>query len=438
MIRLVGVLCTLLISVVTCIAQEHTHINRDTLLVVDPLTGKQKMVIVEDVLTKQADSVVHQEMIIDIPSLDAQPTSTGQSAPSIPIIKERLQTDSLIGKGMSVKPRATIETRPDTIIIAGVGDVMLGTNFPGNGQFLPPNDGGGLLAEAAPFLQSAHVAFANMEGAISDDAPLEKRCKDLTRCYAFRMPIRYANHLQQAGFDMLSMANNHAWDFGIAGIRDASSTLDRLHIAYAGPLQFPWDTITRHGVKIGIAAFAPNKGCMHLLDRQKAAAVVAHLDSIADLVVVSFHGGAEGREHQHVTGANEYYYGENRGNVQAFARAMVDAGADIVFGHGPHVVRAVELYNDRFIAYSLGNFATYARFNLTGVNGYAPLMQVHADGTGKFIAAKVVSFLQRGEGGPVLDPDQLAFKQIERLTNQDIPNSGLQFADGWIRVANRP
>lgn len=428
----VSIWLSLLLGASTSFAQENTSINRDTLLVVDPLTGKQKMVIVEDVLTKQADSVVQQEMVIDIPSLEEQQIPP---APTQPVTKPGIQADSLAEKKQTGKPRAAIDNRPATVIIAGVGDVMLGTNFPGNGEFLPPDDGRGLLAEAAPFLQSADIAFANMEGAISDDAPLEKRCKDLSRCYAFRMPIRYADYLQQAGFAMLSMANNHAWDFGIAGIRDASATLDRLNIAYAGPQQFPWDTINRNGLTIGLAAFAPNKGCMHLLDRQKAVAVVTHLDSIADLVVVSFHGGAEGRDHQHVTGANEYFYGENRGNVQAFARAMVAAGADVVFGHGPHVVRAVELYNDRFIAYSLGNFATYARFNLTGVNGYAPLMQVHTDGTGKFLAAKVISFLQRGEGGPVLDSDQLAFKQIERLTHQDIPNHGLQFEDGWIRVA---
>lgn len=431
MMRLLILLYCFCMSAPMLMAQEVKVVQRDTLFTIDPATGKKQMVIVEDVVEKQSDSVVGQEMVVDIP----EPTVDAQAPDSLVVqeVDTLITIDPVTGEETLIIVESVGINRPDTFSIMGVGDVMLGTNFPGNGKYLPPKGGHLLLAEATPYLQSAHVTFGNMEGAISDDAPLEKRCKDTTKCYAFRMPIGYADHLEEAGFDVLSLANNHAWDFGIEGVTDAATTLDRLGIAYAGPQHFPWDTLTRYGVKVGFTAFAPNKGCMHILDRKKAVATVNHLDSISDIVIVSFHGGAEGKAHQHVTGADEYYYGENRGNVRGFAQAMVDAGADVVLGHGPHVVRAVEVYQDRFIAYSLGNFATYARFNLTGVNGYAPAVKVYTDLEGQFIEAEVISFLQRGEGGPTLDPNHLAFKKIAELTHSDIADHGLIFEDGWIR-----
>lgn len=434
MIRLSLFVFGALLSSVMGYAQETVTIHRDTLVTIDPRTGKEKMVIVEDVMLKEADRIIQQELVVDIPSPAMQAQLPDPDSLVTQAVDTLLTIDPVSGEEVMLITEIVGENRPDTFTIVAVGDLMLGTNFPGNGKYLPPQNGYTLLTEAERYLQSAHLTFGNMEGAISDDAPLEKRCKDTTKCYAFRMPILYADHLKTAGFDVLSLANNHAWDFGIEGVRDASTTLDKLEIAYAGPQQFPWDTLSRYGVKIGFAAFAPNKGCMHLLDRKKAIATVAHLDTITDIVVVSFHGGAEGKDHQHVTGKDEYYYGENRGNVQAFSKAMIDAGADLVVGHGPHVVRAVEVYKDRFIAYSLGNFATYARFNLTGANGLAPAIKVYTNLEGKFLEAEVISFLQRGEGGPILDPNRSAFNKIAELTQSDIQNHGLVFDNGRIRT----
>lgn len=316
-----------------------------------------------------------------------------------------------------------------TTTIVGVGDLMLGTNFPANRHYLPPDNGRGLLAPVSGHLQEADVTFGNMEGAISDHAPLEKRCRDTTKCYAFRMPTMYARHLKEAGFDMLSLANNHAWDFGIEGVNDAARTLRGLNIKFAGPMQYPWDTLHKDGIVYGLAAFAPNKGCHNINSYPQAVDIVTRLDSLADVVIVSFHGGAEGDQHQHIADTNEFYYGEDRGNVREFAHLMIDAGADVIFGHGPHVVRAAEVYKDRFIAYSLGNFATYARFNLRGVNGYAPVVKVHTDRQGHFQKAEVISCLQRGEGGPQPDPGHSAYFKMKALTEADISNHGLFFDD---------
>ena len=111
----------------------------------------------------------------------------------------------------------------------------------------------------------------------------------------------------------------------------------------------------KDGIKYGFCAFAPNRGTVSINEISNAVNIVANLDSLCDIVIVSFHGGAEGSKHTHITRSNEIYLGENRGNPYKFARDVIDAGADIVFGHGPHVTRAIDLYKDRFIAYNMRN-----------------------------------------------------------------------------------
>jgi len=123
------------------------------------------------------------------------------------------------------------------------------------------------------------------------------------------------------------------------------------------------------------------------------------------------------------------YLGENRGNPQVFAQAVIDAGADIVFGHGPHVPRAIDLYKNKFIAYSLGNFATYARFNLKSYAGYAPLVTIKLNQKGDFISGEIISFIQEGEGGPVFDATNKAALDIKSLTESDLPSCPLQISE---------
>jgi poly-gamma-glutamate capsule biosynthesis protein CapA/YwtB (metallophosphatase superfamily) len=149
--------------------------------------------------------------------------------------------------------------------------------------------------------------------------------------------------------------------------------------------------------------------------------LVRKLDSLADIVIVSAHIGAEGKKHQHITKQTEYFLGHNRGNPYEFARLVIDAGADVFFGHGPHVTRAVDVYKDRFIAYSLGNFATYKRFNLSGPNGVAPIIKVFVDKEGKFVYAKVFPVYQTKQHGPKPDPENRALDIIRTLTASDLP-----------------
>jgi hypothetical protein len=327
------------------------------------------------------------------------------------------------------------EEQPFTLSIIGVGDIMLGTDFPNRSSLPPNNDCMPLLEPVKHILLDADVTFGNLEGCFLDHGPVVKRCRDTTVCYAFKSPEKYVNCLVEAGFDVVSLANNHVGDFGDRGRKTTIRLLDSVGIHYGGLLTHPTSIFESKGLKIGFCAFAPNSGTCQLNDIPKAIQIVKDLKKEADIVIVSFHGGAEGSTHRHVTRKTETFYGENRGNVYEFARHVIDAGADIVFGHGPHVTRAIDLYKGRFIAYSLGNFATYGRFNLQGPNGFAPIVKVYVDKNGKFVEGQIFPIVQKGRGGAEPDPKNQAIHEIKRLMAIDFPESPLSVCDqGLIKL----
>jgi poly-gamma-glutamate capsule biosynthesis protein CapA/YwtB (metallophosphatase superfamily) len=305
---------------------------------------------------------------------------------------------------------------------------MLGTNFP-DSSYLPPDSGRFLLANVAPQLRNADLTFGNLEGIVLDSGGVQKTCSDPSLCYLFRMPRYLAGNLKDAGFDALSTANNHAGDFGDEGRVSTLKVLDSLGIQHAGQLMHPVSVFDHRGIKWGFIAFSPNTGTLSITDIETAEQMVSELDRKVDIVLVSFHGGAEGSKHQHITRQTEEYYGEDRGNVYEFSHRLVDAGADVIFGHGPHVTRAIEVYNNRLIAYSLGNFATYARFNLRGENGIAPMLKVYTSNKGKFFSAEIIPVKQIGEGIPTIDPDKEVIKTLQQLTKDDFPEVPLQISE---------
>ncbi|WP_353572504.1 CapA family protein [Candidatus Albibeggiatoa sp. nov. BB20] len=308
------------------------------------------------------------------------------------------------------------------VSIIGVGDIMLGSNFP-SASYLPANNGKDLMQAAYPILQNADVTFGNLEGTILNSGATIKNCKASNKCYAFRMPEKLAPNLVDAGFDVLSIANNHVRDFGNNGLKNTQKILSKLGLHYAGLSSKPSTIFTKDGITYGFAAFAPNVGTQSIRDIPTAKKIISQLAKKTDIVIVSFHGGAEGSKHQHVKRKTETFYGENRGNVHAFAHAVIDAGADVVFGHGPHVTRAVEVYKQRFIAYSLGNFCTYGRFNLRGVSGVAPIIKVNMTEIGEFINAKITPIQQVGKGIVKIDKSKRAIQLIRQLTKADFPKS---------------
>jgi hypothetical protein len=332
----------------------------------------------------------------------------------------------------NIKKQATSRQGKDTLLLMGVGDLMLGSNYP-SPTLLPPNDGRELLQAAAPLLQSADIAFGNLEGVIMTGKGTAKHCNDERYCYVFKSPDHYAKLLTSAGLDVVSIANNHTSDFGPKGREHTVQVLKKEGLYFAGHLEHPYSLFEKEGVRYGFCAFAPNTGTLSVNDTDEAIALIKMLNDSCDILMVSMHIGAEGTKYNHVTRQKELFLGENRGDPYHFARLVIDAGADIVWGHGPHVVRAVDLYKDRFIAYSLGNFATYGTINVGGINGYAPLVAVETDRAGRFISGQIHSFLQEKGHGPREDTLQHAAKEIKRLTSIDFPESTLSIEnDGKI------
>lgn len=356
-----------------------------------------------------------------------QPVMISDSTVSEPNYFISSQGDTLL----SLEEEVEIEiyrVLKDTLTIIGVGDIMMGTNFPSK-SYLPANVGKDLLYQVSDTLQQADITFGNLEGVILNDGGEQKNCKNPKVCYLFRSPDAYVQHLVDAGFDMVSLANNHAGDFGDTGRENTKYVLDSLNIKYAGLLSAPTTSLMEDGMTYGLVAFSPNKGTVSIHNEARAIELVRGLDSLVDVVIVSFHAGAEGAKHQHVTRKTETFYGENRGNVYEFSRKVIDAGGDVVFGHGPHVTRAVDLYKDRFISYSLGNFCTYGRFNLRGVNGIAPIVKIRTDPTGRFLEGEIIPIHQPGAGGPRFDSKKRVITLIKELTEKDFPESQLKIEE---------
>ncbi|MDR2682837.1 MAG: CapA family protein [Dysgonamonadaceae bacterium] len=345
---------------------------------------------------------------------------------------------SLVFPFFSLPVFSQVQGDKNLVSVIGTGDIMLGSNYPSAAK-LPAHDGKQLLRNVKDILRDADLTFGNLEGCFLNEGGNVKSCK--SGCYFFRMPDRYVNHLLDAGFDVMNIANNHMGDFGAPGRTNTVKVLKEAGLHYAG-LENVCETsvFEINGVKYGFCGFAPNSGTVRITNLAYAKELVAKLNAECDIVIVSFHGGAEGKAHNRVTRKAETFYGENRGNVYEFAHAVIDAGADIVFGHGPHVVRAAELYKDRFIIYSMGNFCTSGDFSISGVSGYAPVVKVFTDKEGKFVKGQIFSFLQKDKSGPVADDKYSAAREIKRLTELDFPQTDLTIsAEGLIeRKSVRP
>ncbi|TFG39345.1 MAG: CapA family protein, partial [Chromatiales bacterium] len=321
------------------------------------------------------------------------------------------------------------------INIVSVGDMMIGTDYPAN--HLPDDDGVSFLSGVAPVISAADIAFGNLEGVLMDGGEPVKQCSNPEACYLFRSPTRYAKHYGDAGFDVLSLANNHARDFGEEGRSSSMEALSAIGIEHSG--REGTSAILKHGdISVLVLAYAVTKNSNMMLDYVTAFEQIAASADKYDIVIVSFHGGAEGADVTHIPFAEEEYYGEPRGDVVGFARGAVDAGADLVIGHGPHVVRGMERYKDRLIAYSLGNFATYYGISVAGIKGVAPILSATLDGDGVFIAGEITSTVQLRPAGPSIDENQRALNLIRGLSVDDFGESGLRFLpDGKLLPAER-
>ena len=300
---------------------------------------------------------------------------------------------------------------PRTISVAAVGDTMLGST-----PDLSPSPGAYLAAMRADL--HGDLVFGNLEGTLTDSAA--SKCKPKAKdCFAFRAPPEFASDLRAAGFTVMNNANNHSSDFGATGRADTVRALQAAGIAQTG-LPGEITIVPAAGLRVAILGFAPYAVTASLLDLATARVLIQRADAKADIVIVAIHAGAEGAAAQHVTGAEESYVGEDRGNAEAFAHMAVDAGADLVLGSGPHVLRGMEIYRRRLIAYSLGNFAGYHNFGLDGVLGDSAVLHVRLTANGAFRSGRITSVRLVDAGMPEPDPTGAGARLIAQLSRDDL------------------
>jgi len=306
----------------------------------------------------------------------------------------------------------------DGISFAAVGDTDMGDT-----PILPP--------EPASYLDpvkgelKGDVVFGNLEGTLTDVSE-DVKCGGAApgTCFAFRAPPHYAKYLAQAGFTVMNLANNHSFDFGEAGQEE---TIEALRGAGIEPTGLPAEaTIVRAGGKtIAFLGFAPYDYTNSLTDLEGARALIARAREAADLVVVAIHAGAEGSDATHVTGEEEIYLGEDRGNAEEFAHMAVRAGADLVLGSGPHVLRGMEIYRGRLIAYSLGNFSGYENFSIEGVLGETVVLHATLAPDGSFRSGRLASVRMIEDGRPVPDPEGAGAALVAQLSKEDFGSHGI-------------
>lgn len=343
-----------------------------------------------------------------------------------------IDRDEVAEAGLSLKADSTAN---DTLLtIAMVGDMMLGTLYPS--EQLPVNAGRNLFDDTKAILRTADIAVGNCEGVLCDS--MESTKEECVYCYSFRMPPSYAKYFKEAGFDFLSLANNHSNDFGRKGLKSTMRLFDSLDIAYAGVRSLCQTAILqRDSLVYGFCAFGTNDHNYSLLDSAEVKAVIRGLRDSCDILVVSFHGGGEGKAYDHLPEGMEIFLDEERGDLRTFAHLCIDEGADLVYGHGPHVCRAVEVYKGHFIAYSLGNFCTPTGISVSGTLGYAPIITVRIDRNGYLVDGKIHSFIQSFRVGPRADRENKVAQFIRALTIDDIVTPGIVINDdGTFRLAD--
>ncbi len=284
-----------------------------------------------------------------------------------------------------------------------------------------------MLREVTPLLTPADIIFGNLEGPMLEGGSTSK-CRPSSRsCFAFRVPIRYGKYLKEAGFSLMSLANNHASDFGAEGRESTKRVLDGLGIAHAGGDRNDIPYLNVKGRRIGVVAFAFNDVSYNVNDIETARRVVKSVRAKSDLVIVSFHAGAEGVAAQHVPKGTEIFLHEPRGDSRAFAHAVVDAGADLLLGSGPHVVRGMEVYQNRLIVYSLGNFAFHG-FAFNGPTGLSLVLDVDMAPDGTFLGGRIHP-LKEGQDGPREDKTGTIIPIVRGLSRDDFGASGVRIDD---------
>jgi poly-gamma-glutamate capsule biosynthesis protein CapA/YwtB (metallophosphatase superfamily) len=322
-------------------------------------------------------------------------------------------------------PPAQPATR--TVSITWVGDMTFGT-LPA----WPPAGTGSLLDRVKSDLHS-NLTMGNLETALGT-LPMSKCSPREKDCYQFEAPDYTARDLKHDGFAVVNVANNHTLDADAAGEASTDAALRAAHLKWTGrPGQITY--VTRNGIKIALVGFAPWPYDADMLDIPAAEAMVRRARRHAQVVIVIEHAGAEGDAAQHVRPGEEYYLGQARGDSIAFTHGVIDAGADLVMGSGPHVLRGFQWYHGHLIAYSLGNFCGYNTVGLDGVTSVSAILHVTLGANGQFVGGSVTPLRLESPGIPEPDPDHRAIGLINSLSRDDFARNGAAHISAGGKIA---
>jgi len=319
----------------------------------------------------------------------------------------------------------TVADISQTISVTAVGDIQLGRAWPEESAALPDGGPEALLDQVIPYLKD-DITFGNLETVLSNTGGTMKGLRGKQGIFVFRVPVSYASGLKNAGFTVLGTANNHANDFKTEGMYATMNALDSAKILHSGKtgVVASWNV---KGVRVCMVAYSNQESAYTVQDSLNVWKRIRSLDQNHDIVIVSFHAGAEGRQANRIKDTVEYYYGENRGNAFKFARWAVDAGADLVLGHGPHVLRGMENYRGRLIAYSLGNFSSYKSFVTDGILSYSVILKVSLAKNGVCKQASVIPLVFNADGKPGIDNDKNAISILNTLSTEDLKSTAIVF-----------
>lgn len=374
-----------------------------------------------------------------------EPTRPADVAP--PDSVEPDTPDTAVVDSTSIMPDRA--ARREIRVCAG-GDVTLGGNLDTTwisraSEWLgypvdPLPDPDSLLAPIRGLVEDADVVLVNVEGAIGEGPVEFPKCRpDAQRCYAFRQPVeaaaalaRFASSASLVG----NLANNHALDAGGPGLLQTIRHLEEAGAMVTGTDTTPTLIALGGDDTLAVLGFSSSRSGPDPRDLEAVWRHVGRARGRYGRVVVTMHMGAEGEDALRTPDSTEFFLGEDRGNVVAFARTAAEAGASLVIGHGPHVIRAVEWWGTGLIFYSLGNLVTYGPFNVLPPRHAGAIACANLAPDGRVTRAVLRSTRQRYPGFVRPDPDAAAAVLADSLSRLDFPETAARvLPDGSIPTA---
>jgi hypothetical protein len=309
-----------------------------------------------------------------------------------------------------------VRLRPP-IELGWAGDTVIGSHYG-----LPPNGGRDQLALVAPLLRAPDLMIGNYEGTLSTGG--SPRCGGGGLCYLFQAPPRRARNLRDAGFDVMNLANNHGLDYGEDARRQTVRALRDVGIAAAG-LPGAVTVVRVQDTRVAIVGMSPYPGTTSMRQPAAIRALVGEARRRGDVVVMCMHVGLEGPAGAHVP------YGADYGTLtRSMSHLAIEAGADVVLGSGPHVVRGVERWRGRYIVYSSGNFAGWHNFGLGGLLSQSGVVRMTFDAHGRPRSAAWDGVVIDGPGVPRPDRSGAVVRRVASLSRDDFGSRGARFTRG--------